>query len=68
MAASENDPRTKRRKAAGDDPNKMRINAQPLQNGFSTSSLDSPNNCKRYNATCALKLKSFTLGLHRGKR
>lgn len=30
MAASENDPRTKRRKAAGDDPNKMSINAQPL--------------------------------------
>ena len=30
MAASENDPRTKRRKAAGDDPNKMTISAQPL--------------------------------------
>lgn len=30
MAASENDPRTKRRKAAGDDPNRMTISAQPL--------------------------------------
>ena len=30
MAASENDPRTKRRKAAGDDPNRVTISAQPL--------------------------------------
>lgn len=30
MAAPENDSRTKRRKAAGDDPNKMTVSAQPL--------------------------------------
>ena len=30
MAASEKDPRTMRRKAAGEDPNKMSVKAQPL--------------------------------------
>ena len=30
MAASPNDPRTKRRKAAGDDVNKMSIAPQPM--------------------------------------
>ena len=30
MPASPNDPRTKRRKAAGDDPNKMSMAPQPV--------------------------------------